>query len=104
MRFVPNPRFEREIVTGPRMRDFLESKAQEALSYFVEFAPERSGDYVRSARAFSTVEAGRAVGRLAVDDFKWHWIEFGTVDTPTFAPLRKALDATPGIRVVSTAR
>lgn len=98
MRFVPNRQFVREIATDRQMVSFVEQKAEEALAHFLEFAPERTGDYVRSARAFGTVEDGRAVGRLAVDDFKWHWIEFGTVDTPTFAPLRKALDATSGVR------
>lgn len=84
--FIPNPNFIRELAGTEDYLAALEEKADLAASHAREFyAPVgETGDYKASIRV--TSEAGHVY--LGAFDFKAGWIEFGTVDTPVFAPLR----------------
>lgn len=57
-----------------------------------------SGDYHDGIDATSGVERGHAIGRVNADDWKSHFIEFGTSSQPTKAVLRRAAEV-GGLRV-----
>lgn len=94
MPYVPDPNFERALATSTVMRRFLDSAADATADAVRGVAPVRYGDYKASIVHDVVRDRGGFVGRVGSTDFKWHWIEFGTSDTPTFAPLRRGLDAT----------
>lgn len=106
-RFIPNPHFVKQLVSQPEMVAFVEVKAHEVEENIRSFAPiGESHEYIDSIRTVAGLRGGMAIGRVLSTDFKWHWIEFGTGEpgpTPAFAPFRKGLDATSGIRVVGLA-
>ena len=97
--FVPDPRADEEITSSAGWREHL----IRATALGVEAArasfeaqgphPYSRGDYVASIHGEVNFESGAWVGRIASDvDYAW-WIEVGTSDTPTFAPLQHGLDA-----------
>jgi hypothetical protein len=95
-RFEYRRQVERELAAGTAMADRLARLAERAAEAARGHAPERTGHYVDSIQASSGVidtdDGPTAVGRVLSDDFKAAWIEFGTVDTPVFAPLRKGTE------------
>lgn len=93
-RFVPNPGFLAEFSRSKQLLDVLKGKADEAADNARAVAPVQFGDYQDGIEAVSGIEGGMAVGRVNANHFTSHWIEAGTSDTPTFAPLRKGAEAT----------
>lgn len=73
----------------PEYQAALVSVAQPAKEMAKAFAPIRTDAYRQSIRV---VTDERDI-RLEATDWKAHWIEFGTVDTPVFAPLRRGVRA-----------
>lgn len=63
--------------------------AREAARRAPLFAPWRTGRYARSFTV--VIEHGQV--RLGNTNFKAHWIEFGSVNNPVSAPLRRGVIA-----------
>lgn len=59
--------------------------AQQAVDYAQSIAPVDEGDYKRSIRVKTK---GHEVSMVTAD-YKAHWIEYGTEDTPEFAVFAK---------------
>lgn len=88
-RFVPNPRFEQQVSKSREMKRALREATEPALREAQRLAPVDTGEYRDSLQI---VEDANGV-RLMSDDDKASYIEFGTSDTPAFAPLRKGTEA-----------
>jgi hypothetical protein len=86
-RFVPNPDFAREIDRQVEYRTGKVRVAEEVKKTAQTIAPKRTGAYIRGLKV---KVVGPAV-YVTATDFKGHWIEWGTEDTPTFAPIRRAV-------------
>lgn len=97
-RYKPDRAFVKRVAVGRDMVDLMEAKAEEAAEHARRSAPVDTGEYRDSIHAEAGVENGTAFGRVVADDEKWRFLEFGTLDTPVFAPLRKGLEATSGVR------
>lgn len=104
LEFVPDPEAEEEIASSEGWREHL----IRATALGVEAAraafegqgphPYSRGTYVASIHGEVDLGTEGFVGRIASDvDYAW-WIEVGTSDTPTFAPLQHGLD-TIGLRM-----
>ena len=91
-RFVPNKNgmdaLARTTDMQKSMKEYSDSVAESARG----IAPELSGDYVDGIESVGGVDNGMAIGRVNANDWKSALIEWGTTDTPTFAPLRKAAE------------
>lgn len=87
-RFVPNPAFARQMASDPKMRDALETAAETVAGSVT------GGDreYQRSiAHTVASTKDGW-VGRVQSSSSFWHIFEFGSVKSPAYAPLRRALE------------
>lgn len=87
MKFVEDPNFAREIDRQVEYRAGKVRVAEEVKKTAQAIAPKRTGVYIKGLKV---KVVGPAV-YVSGTDFKSHWIEFGTVDTPTFAPIRRAV-------------
>ena len=98
--FVPNPGFETEIIRDPGLAESLLPIAEEVAAVAVGIAPERLGYYKRDIEAVAGPrDDGIVVGRVNANDFKSHWVEFGTgAPRPTKAHhvLRRAAESILG--------
>jgi hypothetical protein len=98
MRFKRNRRFEDQISreVGPRMA--LRKRAHVAKRFAIGAAPRgQSDDYVNS---IDVIEINGRV-YLRTNDFAGHMVEFGSVNNPPYAPLRKGVRAA-GLRLDET--
>lgn len=93
-RFVPNPAFENQARRSTEMRAAMQRAAEEAADEARRLAPVDTGEYRASITVVTTAEGARVVA----DDDKATYIEFGTSDTPAFAPLRRGTEAA-GLRI-----
>lgn len=91
-KFVPDRGGIAEIGRCADLLKDLEEVANGVVDSAKNLAPELSGDYKEGIDMESGVEGKTAIARVNANDFKSHWVEFGTSDTPTFAPLRKAAE------------
>jgi len=73
------------IDADPRVVAAKKEFAQQAAEYWQSSSPVGEGDY----RDSITVHQDGAGVWITAHDFKAHWIEYGTVDTPEFAPRQK---------------
>lgn len=92
--FLPNPNFLDDLMGEDDSLDALVKVAEPARDLAKGFAPVEEGDYRDGIEV-------RVVDRtvyLSGTDYKSHWIEFGTVDTPAFSPLRRGVVAA-GLRL-----
>jgi hypothetical protein len=94
---------EAELARGAAMAFVLGAYANRAAEAARALAPVDSGEYRQSIGGAVGVERGTLVGRVYSKDFKAHWIEFGTVDTPVFAPLRRGVESL-GLKVGGSGR
>lgn len=92
-RFVPSPSGIAAFASSPALVAALKAVAEEAASNARAIAPEDSGDYIDGIGVDAGVEGGKALARINADDPASGYIEFGTEDTPTFAPLRRGAEA-----------
>lgn len=97
-RYVPDRGFVKRVSVAGEMVEFVEDKAEEAAEHTRSVAPVDEGEYVDSIESGAVIEDGTAKGRVSANDDKWAYLEFGTEDTPVFAPLRKGLEATSGVK------
>jgi hypothetical protein len=86
MRFVPNPKFAQEIEREVEYRAGKMRVAEEVVNTARSIAPVEEGDYKAGLRE---IHEGPRV-YVSGTDWKSHFIEWGTVDTPTFAVIRRA--------------
>lgn len=96
MTFKPNRDFERQLKAHPAVQRALADKAEEALAAAQQIASEfeNTGAYKRSL----AVEDGTL---YSTDPAAWI-IEFGSTNSPVYAPLRKAAEQVGG-RVTDSA-
>lgn len=97
--FVPNPRFESEMKQTVGHRKAMVVAAGEIASVGRAIAPRRTGFY---SRRFKVGEENGEVAVGNADPFA-HIIEFGSVNSPVFAPIRRAVRAA-GLRLDETPR
>lgn len=94
--FIPSPRGIAELARDAGMASGLGEIAEQAAARTREIAPvgdyAGGGDYRDSIDSDFGVDAEGAFGRVNAFDYKANWIEFGTEDTPVFAPLRRAVE------------
>lgn len=106
VRFRPNRPGIAALAASPgmvrEMRARAEAGAEGAKQAWVSSGPHpyETGEYVNSIEAAAGVEDGIAMGRVNAHDPTAGYIEFGTSDTPAFAPLRRGVEST-GLRVYS---
>lgn len=91
-KFIPNPQCIPMIKRSKDLQDSLGSAANKIADTAKSIAPVRTGAYRDSIEGIDGLEKSEVLGRVIAKDFKAHWIEFGTTDTPTFAVLRKAAE------------
>lgn len=72
----------------PRVIAAKRQLAQQAADYWQSISPVDEGDYRDSIKVH---QDGTDVW-ITASDFKAHWIEYGTVDTPEFAPRQRTED------------
>ena len=97
--YVPNPLFEKRMSVDREYMDALfESARQVAVEVRAE-APVQTGDYRKSIRA------RRDMFNVTVgtDDFAGHIIEWGSINSPAQAPLRRGILAA-GLRFDEASR
>jgi hypothetical protein len=89
MRFVPNRNLNRELAAQLEYKHGLAELAQPIADNAREFAPVDEGDYRDSIEV--TIDGNEV--RVDAFDWKSNFLEFGTSDTPIFAPLAKGARA-----------
>lgn len=92
-RFRYNPAATAELARTLEMVETLRARAEDAAEESRAIAPVDTGEYRDSITAEAGIEGGFARGRVNAGKFTAGWLEFGTSDTPTFAPLRRGAEA-----------
>lgn len=92
--FIPDRGFPDEWARSKDARKLAQEYAEVGLRHAKANAPVRSGEYRNSLRAEVSETSTGWAGMILSDDRKAPFLEFGTEDTPTFATLRRALEAT----------
>lgn len=87
--FRTNPNLSRDISSEAGYKEALAVAAKPAEAAAKSFAPVRTGAYRDSIRV---VIDSKGV-RLDASDFKSHWVEWGSVNQPPSAPLRRGVRA-----------
>lgn len=90
--FVPNPLGIASITKQPAMGQAMAEVAEDKVPVAKALAPVRTGAYADSIHVEQTIEGGDMAAMLVADVDYAVFVEFGTSDTPTFAPLRRALE------------
>lgn len=91
-RFVANRAFEAELKRSPAYKAEMALRAKAGAEAARRIAPRGStGDYAESIQVDDN--------RVLTDDPAGHLVEWGSVNNPAYAPLRKGAEAT-GARVV----
>lgn len=104
VRFKADPLAERKLESWPGLIPEIDKRVKAAEAVAIATAPIETGKYKESISSETGYdERAKVIGRLKSDDWKAHWIEFGTSSTPAYATLRRALDAI-GLRVKVTYR
>ena len=88
MTYRPAPGWEKALAEGAEMRAGLKAPANRVVDAIRSVAPERTGFFKASVH----VEVHADGVFVATDDPKWPYLEYGTSDTPRFAPLRRGLE------------
>lgn len=92
--FIPNDDWPDEWAQSEDAQELAEVSADAALRHAVGIAPVDEGEYRDGLEAEVTRdEAGRWVGLVIATAAHSRFIEFGTEDTPTFAVLRRSIEA-----------
>lgn len=90
--FVLNPVGVAELGVSPQMGEAVEKMTAEIEAAAKAYAPVRTGAYRDSIASSLEIVGDVYVGKVTASAPYARFIEFGTSDTPTFQPLRKALD------------
>lgn len=100
-RFVPARGVVERLASASEMEATLRSRAEDIAREARRIARSEaydSGAYHDGIKATSGVERRQAIGRVNANDWKSHFIEFGTSSQPTKAVLRRAAEV-GGLRV-----
>lgn len=100
--FIPNPMFQELYEATEEGKDKLVEAAESVKPIAQGMAPTGTGFRWAKGRGltpeghykdkFVVVEEDGEI-RLGNTDWKAHWIEYGTVDTPIFAVIRRATES-----------
>lgn len=93
-RYVPKPGIEEELASSLGMRNLMDDTTRPVAAAVRQSSPRRSGRYRRSITTGVTLEDDGWHGRVGSTDFAWHMVEYGSVNNPTYAPLRRGLEKT----------
>jgi hypothetical protein len=100
--FAYDPTVEKQLLRDPRMATMLGTYAEAGAEHARDDAPSghahRGLHYRDSIHAIVGVDGRGPFGRVLSVDFAAHLVEFGSVNNPTYAPLRRGVEAT-GLRV-----
>jgi hypothetical protein len=88
MKFVPNLRFESLWQRSQDAEQLQEEIADEIAERVKQIAPRDTGDYINSIEVVD--------GQVITTDPAGHIIEWGSLDTPTHAPLRRGAEQIVG--------
>jgi hypothetical protein len=91
-KFIPNPVGIAAVARSAQVAEKLKAVAEAVAENARSVAPELSGDYIDGIAVEAAIDGDSAVGRVNANDWKSALIEFGTEDTPTFAPLRRGAE------------
>lgn len=91
-RFVPNPAGIKELARSREMQASMLREAEEIADAARGLAPVDQSDYIASLGTETAADERGVYARAISTDWKAGFIEFGTVDTPTFAPLRRGAE------------
>ena len=98
MRFKRNPRFEVEMNRQASVKFAIRKRAEAAKRFAIGSAPRGETDgYVHSIHVVE--QNGKTY--LRTNDFAGHMVEFGSINNPPYAPLRKGVRAA-GLRLDET--
>lgn len=100
MKFKPNRQAIPQLGRTPAMVEMLGDVASQVTERVRAVAPvDRTPPHYRDmVKPASGIENGQAIGRVNAHKDTSGLIEFGTEDTPTFAPLRRGVEMT-GLRL-----
>jgi hypothetical protein len=98
-KFIPNRNFQKQLVREAAYQRGLMNKAEDAAQAAKSFAPVRTGAYRDSIKAHRDAEDVY----VSAFDFKANWIEFGSVNNPPSAPLRRGV-AAAGLKLRASSR
>lgn len=98
MAFILNPSFFKLLETSDQLGDPLEQVTEQVAEAVRANAPEFAGHYKDGIETDRVVEGGKIAGRVIANDPTGAAtvIEFGTEDTPAFAPLRRGAEQVVG--------
>ena len=94
--FVPNPRFEPELLASHDVRTMLETLRDPLEDGARDRARVRTGHLRDSIHYDVDLDDGQFAGRLNDDDFKAGWYEFGSARSPADAFLRNTVEEVVG--------
>lgn len=93
--YIPNPAFARLLASQEEVKGALADKAEEVRPKAEQNAPRIMR---RNPQAFEVQSDGDGV-YLVNTDYGGHLAEWGSVNNAPQAPLRRAVRATPGLRL-----
>lgn len=97
-RFRPNPRLRRELGRSPGVRRAVTDIAQGAAVHIRFATPRGPGpDGGAAAASIRVTQTAESVQIQSTDPF-WHLIEWGSVNNPVYAPMRRGIRAA-GLRL-----
>lgn len=88
MTFIPNPHFQEEFLQELDP-DAMQPHAEAVLHETQALAPDETGDYKDSLEI--VVEDGETY--VVTRDFAGHMVEWGSINNPPYAPLRRGVRA-----------
>ena len=103
VRVVLNPAYEAQLLRSPEMvracgkaADHVAGEAKRAAPRRGSLGPGRRKHYVDMIDGVAGLDGRGALGRVVALHFTSIWVEFGSVNNPPHAPLRRGLDASQG--------
>ena len=100
--FKANPKLEKELNEDPDMVEMLKERAEQVAQVVRQIAPRGdspSGEHYADKIEVEVVkEQNETIVRMVARKFTSVFIEFGTINNPTFAPLRRGIEST-GLRL-----
>lgn len=95
MIFVEDPTFADEMARDPEVRALVRATAEDVADGARSIAPRGRGWRGRRHYADSIEVDDRPGGgaRVLTTDYFGHLVEYGSVNNPAYAPLRRAVDA-----------
>lgn len=92
MIFVPNPRFEHDLLRSTIAKDILEDLVEEGEERYRESVPVEQGDLKDSVFGIVALTAEGFRGRIGATDWKAGLVEFGTARNRPDGSLRRSVE------------